>query len=261
MSDQELVVERLPGGVALVSFNRPERMNAISWTLLTTFRQTIKDLDADADVRALVLTGRGRAFCAGTDLQQLADDNPSANRDPQEVANDHPWNLVGFGKPTVAAMNGVAVGLGIELATQCDVRIGSTAARAAWAFPLRGLVPDTGAGTYLLPRIVGLSTALQWTMSGRMVGAEELLATRFVDALYEPDALVDQAVELARSMCKGAPLSIRETKRLMYQGLGRDDRTHTLDNTAVLNRMFQTEDHHEGVQSFLEKREPVFKGR
>ena len=258
---EELIVERRPDGVAVVSFNRPERMNAISWTLLTAFHEAIRSLDADNAVRAIVLTGRGRAFCAGTDLQQLADDNQSASRDPSAVSQDGPWDLVRLGKPAVAALNGVAVGLGVELATQCDVRIASKDARAAWAFPLRGLVPDTGAGTYLLPRIVGLSTALKWTMSGRMVAVDELHAAGFVDEIYEPEALLDQAVEIARGLCKGAPLAIRETKRLMYQGLGRDAVAHASENTAALNRMFQTEDHREGVLSFLEKREPNFTGR
>jgi len=258
---EELIVERRPDGIAVVSFNRPERMNAISWSLLTAFRDAMKSLDADGAVRAIVLTGRGRAFCAGTDLQQLADDNQSAERDPGAVNEGGPWDLVRLGKPAVAALNGVAVGLGVELATQCDVRIASMDARAAWAFPLRGLVPDTGAGTYLLPRIVGLSTALKWTMSGRMVSVDELHAAGFVDAIYEPDALLGEALEVARGLCKGAPLAIRETKRLMYQGLGRDANSHAVDNTGVMNRMFQTEDHQEGVLSFLEKREPNFTGR
>jgi 2-(1,2-epoxy-1,2-dihydrophenyl)acetyl-CoA isomerase len=258
---EELLVERRADGVAVVSFNRPERMNAISWSLLAAFRTAMSDLDADKSVRALVLTGRGRAFCAGTDLQQLAEDNQSADRDPAGTGERSPWDLVRVGKPAVAALNGVAVGLGIELATQCDVRVASSDARAAWAFPLRGLVPDTGAGTYLLPRIVGLSTALKWTMSGRMVSVDELQAAGFVDDVLPPETLLDSAIEVARGLSKGAPLAIRETKRLMYEGLGRDQGTHVADNVNVMNRMFQTDDHREGVLSFLEKREPVFTGR
>lgn len=262
MDISEVVVETR-GSVALVILNRPERMNAIGWRMLDRFRELIGELDRDDRVRAVVLTGAGRGFCAGTDLRELAEKNEAAERRPP-VRNEQaaaPWDMTRIGKPTVAAVNGAAVGLGVELATQCDLRIASHAARFSWAFPHRGLIPDTGAGTYLLPRIVGLQTALNWTLSGRMVGVEEVSAAGFVDEVIDDADLRRRAVERAAELSTGAPLAIRETKRLMYQGLGRDAGGHVEDNAATLGRLFQTEDHREGVMAFLEKREPKFVGR
>lgn len=258
----ELIIER-DGPVAVLVFNRPERMNAIGWSLLTKFRDAIKEVDADPDIRAVVLTGEGRAFSAGTDLQELSSDNRSEGGgvEPTPADAPGPWNMTSIGKPTVAAVNGAAVGLGVELATQCDVRVGSTAARCSWAFPLRGLVPDTGAATYILPHIVGLQTALRWSLSGKMVGAEELAEAGFFAEVVSPEELRKRAVEVALEMCAGAPLAIRETKRLTYRAFGRDADDHVQDNRETLNRMFRTEDHKEGVNAFLEKREPRFVGR
>ncbi|HEY8491262.1 MAG TPA: enoyl-CoA hydratase-related protein, partial [Dehalococcoidia bacterium] len=195
--------------------------------------------------------------------KELAEDNQAAGRRPEPEAGDAagPWDLTRIGKPTVAAVNGVAVGLGVELATQCDVRIASPEARFSWAFPHRGLIPDTGAGTYLLPQIVGLQTALAWTLSGRMIGAEEARAAGFVAELVPPEALQDRAVALAEELSRGAPLALRETKRLLYRGLARRAEDHVEDTAETLRRLFQTEDHREGVQAFLERREPRFTGR
>ncbi len=258
---EELLLER-SGPVAVMIFNRPERMNAIGWSLLGRFREAISEVNSDPDVRAVVLTGEGRAFSAGTDLQELASDNRSAGGGVEASDPDAPgpWNMTAIGKPTVAALNGAAVGLGVELATQCDVRIGSTAARCSWAFPLRGLVPDTGAATYILPHIVGLQTTLRWTLSGRMVQADELRELGFLAEVVEPEQLRQRAIEVAAEMSAGAPLAIRETKRLLYRSFGRNADDHVQDNRETLNRMFQTEDHKEGVNAFLEKREPRFTG-
>jgi enoyl-CoA hydratase/carnithine racemase len=172
-----------------------------------------------------------------------------------------PWEISHIGKPVVAAVNGAAVGIGVEFVTQSDVRIASTNGRFGWVFTRRGIIADTGAGTYLLPHIVGLSAALKWTMSGRLVGPEEALAAGFIDEVCEPDQLKARAVEIAASLGEAAPLAVRETKRLIYASLGRPATDHVADTTSTLGALFQTEDHKEGIASFVEKRPAVFKGR
>lgn len=258
----EVLVE-MRGPVALITLNRPEKLNAIGWRMLDRFRGAVRRVEADPGVRAVVLTGAGRGFCAGTDLKELAENNQAAGRRREPAGGDAagPWDLTGIGKPVVAAVNGVAVGLGVELATQCDLRLASPEARFSWAFPHRGLIPDTGAGTYLLPRIVGLQTALAWTLSGRMIDAEEAHAAGFVAGLAAPAELVERAVALAEELSRGAPLALRETKRLIYRGLARPAEDHVRDTSETLQRLFQTEDHREGVRAFLERRQPRFTGR
>lgn len=260
-----ILVERV-GSVGVVTISRPERLNAMSWPMVFEMREAIAELNGDTDVRAIVLTGEGRAFCAGTDmsdLQQMGGERREDRRgfsDYNPGANS-PWEIAHIGKAVIAAVNGAAVGLGVELATQCDLRIASTTARFGWVFTQRGIVPDTGAGTYLLPHIVGLSTALKWTISGRLIPAEEALAGGFVEEICQPEDLMNRSLDLARGLAQSAPLAVRETKRLIYAGFARTAQEHVVDTSATLGRLFQTEDHREGITSFLEKRPAAFRGK
>jgi enoyl-CoA hydratase/carnithine racemase len=248
------------GGVAIVTINRPEKRNAMSYATLGKFHHAITRAGEESAARAVVITGACGAFCAGTDLTDLAAVAPDRGAHAGEPAPGG-WPIQQCPKPVVAAVDGPAVGMGAEFATQCDVRVASTTARFAWNFVHRGLVPDTGAGSWLLPRQIGVTAALRLVLSGEFLSADEALALGYVSAVVEPAAIVDAACAEARRLSSGSPLATRLAKQLMYAGLERGIAEHLARNRQALAACFSSEDHREGVAAFLERREPRFSGR
>lgn len=254
------------GQVGWLLFDRPEKLNAITYDMLRRIEETVAEVRADDGVRVLVVTGNGRAFSAGTDLGELTARPPTQARgsgyaDAYPADVPAPWSFLSLPKPVIAAVNGAAVGLGAEFALQADLQLAGESARFSWAHVHRGLVPDTGAGTWLLPRVVGLARAARLLYSGEMIGAEEAARIGLVEEVVPDAELREHAAALATTIARGAPLALEQTKRLLYQGLGRDARAHIDDNTRTLTGLFATDDHREGVRSFLERREPQFKRR
>lgn len=263
MADFEYAVE---GHTAVMRFNRPEKLNAITYEMLDLMEDAIRRAATDPGVRAVVLTGTGRAFSAGTDLGQLSSQPAPTGRSASQAtrfddAVPAPWSFASISKPTIAAVNGVAVGLGVELTSQCDLRIAGESARFGWVFVHRGLVPDTGAGTWILARIVGLQNAAKLLYSGEIIDAATAKAMGYVLDVVPDAELLDRSLALAASVSKGSPLAIGEVKRLLYKGLTRDPKDHLQDSGATLNRMFASEDFKEGVRAFLERRDPQWTGR
>lgn len=248
-------------GVALVTIDRPEKRNAMTFAVLEEFVGAVERAGADDAARAVVITGAGGAFCAGADLSDLAGTAADRREGRDGEADREPWPIVACPKPVVAAVDGAAVGMGAEFTVQCDLRVASTRARFAWNFVHRGLVPDTGAGSWLLPRQVGLPTALRFLYSGAFVSAEEALAVGYVTAVVDPDRVVDEARRLAAALAQGSPFATRRVKQLVYAGLSRDAPGHLDQHRVVLRECFGSDDHREGVASFLERREPRFTGR
>lgn len=248
-------------GIATITIDRPEKRNAMTFEMLAAFIEAVRRAGEDDDARVVIVTGVPGAFCAGTDLADLAS-VPGETRPVRGDAADHDvwWPLVACPKPTVAAIDGPAVGMGAEFTSQCDVRIASTRARFAWNFVHRGLVPDTGAGTWLLPRILGHATALRLLYSGRFVDADEALALGYVARVVEPDALAEAAREEATAFLQGSPFSQTRIKRLVYEGLAREVGAHMRDHVTALQECFRSDDHREGVAAFLERREARFSG-
>lgn len=254
--------------VATITIDRPEKRNAMTFAALDDFEEAIRTAGADGGVGAVVVTGAGGSFCAGIDLGDLADTlaDPGSGTGGARVSGSGgsrraPWPIVACPKPVIAAIDGPAVGMGAELATQCDVRIASTRARVGWVFVRRGLVSDTGAGTFLLPRIVGPAAAMRLLFSGEVVDAAEALRLGFVTAVVEPDDLLAAAVTEARRYLDVSPFALRRTKELVYGGMARPVDEHLRETARLLQECFRSEDHREGVAAFVERRPPAFTGR
>lgn len=248
-------------GIGTITIDRPEKRNAMTYALLGEFLDLVAAAGSDDDARVLIVTGVPGSFCAGTDLSDLQT-VPGAERGVRGEADegDRWWPLVQVPKPVIAAIDGPAVGMGAEFTSQCDVRIATPNARFAWNFTHRGLVPDTGAGSWLLPRLVGLPTALRLLYSGEFVSADEALGMGYVHQVVEPDELQQAAQALAGTFLAGSPRSNRLIKELAYQGLERDVATHMAAHVDTLIGCFRSEDHAEGVAAFLEGRPPRFTG-
>lgn len=249
--------------VATITIDRPERRNAMTYAMNAEYARLINEASDDDSVHVLVLTGAGGAFCAGTDLSALDARAPGERAGPalEREPGRGWWALADCPKPTICAIDGPAVGMGAEFTSHADIRIASTRARISWIFAQRGLVPDTGAGTWLLPRLVGVPRAMELLYTGRFLGADEAKEIGYVHAVVEPDELTKATRELADAILKGSPFAHRLTKSLVYEGLSRSAAEHIPESGKALQACFDSEDHKEGVRSFLEKREAHFTGR
>jgi 2-(1,2-epoxy-1,2-dihydrophenyl)acetyl-CoA isomerase len=252
-------------GIARLTLNKPDRLNALSWGTWAEIESAIESTNGDDAVKVVVLTGEGRGFSAGTDLQgQGAESEWHARPFPGREAK-YRSRYLGTAtvyhctKPTIAAVNGVAVGAGFSLSMACDIRIASEAARFSAIFVKRAIVADTGC-TWFLPRLVGEERALEMMYTGRMVGAEEALRIGLVSEVVPADQLADRATALAAEIARGPSLAVELNKRLTHEAWRR-----TLEEQIELEEYLQaitnrSDDRQEGMASFLEKREPVFKG-
>lgn len=248
--------------IGTIVIDRPEKKNAMTYAMLAEFTRLVGEAGSDPDISVLVVTGVPGSFCAGTDLSDLST-IPGEQRGLRGAAEetDKWWPLVQCSKPTICVIDGPAIGMGAEFTSQCDLRIATPNARFAWNFVHRGLVPDTGAGTWLLPRIIGLQNALRLTMTGEMVDADEALRIGYVLEVVDPDRAMDRASLLARSIAEGSPHSQKLIKQLTYGGLTASVDEHMERHTRAMSACFRSEDHKEGVAAFLERRPAKFTGR
>jgi enoyl-CoA hydratase len=249
-------------GIGVITIDRPEKRNAMTYAMLGAFIEAVGKAGEDERVRVLIVTGACGAFCAGTDLADLAT-VPGETRGVRGQAHERGvwWPITSCPKPVIGAIDGYAVGMGAEFTSQCDVRIATTRARFAWNFAHRGLVPDTGAGSWLLPRLIGPSRALRLLYSGGFLEAAEAKEFGYVAEVVEPEALMDAAHAEARRYLSSSPFSLRHMKQLVWRGLERDVAEHMEAHVAALQAAFKSEDHKEGVAAFLERRPAQFTGR
>ena len=265
--------------ILTITLNRPDKLNAFNATMMTELIDAFDKADADDNVRAIIVTGAGRGFCAGADLSSGADTfDRDAKRGPVKrnadgkVDYSDPNVRDGGGqvtlrifkclKPVIGAINGPAVGIGVTMQLPMDIRIASVNARFGFVFSQRGIVPEA-ASSWFLPRIVGISQALEWCYSGRVFPAEEELAGRLVSKVVPADELMTTARALARSFIdKTAPVSVALIRQMMWRMLGADDpmEAHKVDSRGIYARG-RSDDVKEGVMSFLEKRPAQFKNK
>ena len=258
-------------GVATITLNRPERMNAFTNVMIGEWAQALEDARLDADVRAVIVTGAGRGFCAGADLRGGSALSDGTRRDaPVSAADLRNWLRDGvhyvpraaalLDKPYIAAVNGPAVGAGMDMASMCDMRIASEQARFAMSYVKVGLVPGDG-GCYYLPRIVGLAKALELIWTGDFLDAQEALRAGYVSKVVPADELLPTARELARRIAKGPAVAVQLAKRLVYRGYTQEAHEALESAGHAMAIVQSTEDAREGPRAFAEKREPQFRGR
>ncbi|NBC23747.1 MAG: enoyl-CoA hydratase/isomerase family protein [Gammaproteobacteria bacterium] len=255
------ILYEVDDGVATITIDRAEKKNAMTYAMLGNFIEVVRRAGGDPNARVVILTGVPGAFCAGTDLADLAT-IPGGERGLRGEAEDRDrwWPLVECPKPVIAAVDGPAVGMGAEFTSQCDIRVATANARFAWNFAHRGLVPDTGAGSWLLPRLIGPAKAMRLLYTGEFLSAEEALNIGYVDTVVAPEVLQDEVRKLAAAIAKASPFSHARIKKLVYEGLGSDVGGHMQRHTQALAECFKSYDHQEGVAAFLERREAKFTG-
>lgn len=260
MDYQQILYER-DGDILVITLNRPDRMNAFTFRMRDELLDALERADADDDIRSVILTGAGRAFCAGADLS--GGDAAFAGETP-----DEPWRdgggmvtlrMFNLRKPIVAAINGAGVGIGATLSLPADVRIASTRARFGFVFTRRGVVMESCA-SWFLPRLVGVAQALRWSIAGALFPAEEALSGGLVSELCEPDDLLPRAKAICREMTgETSAVSVALVRQMLWRGLGMAHpmEAHRMES-ALFGAMGTAPDAIEGVASFMEKRPARF---
>ncbi len=249
-------------GVLTLTLSRPERLNALNVQMLEELLRVLDEIDSDDGVRAVIVTGAGRAFCAGADLGgggATFDTSRVKSGVPRDGGGRITLRLYECKKPVIAAINGAAVGVGATMTLPMDVRIASEKARFGFVFARRGIVPEA-ASSWFLPRVVGISQAMEWVATGRLFPAEEALAGRLVSRVVPEGELLPAARALAREIADNTSgVSVCLARQLLWKMLGADHpmEAHKIDS-RLIHAMGASPDAYEGVQSFLEKREARF---
>ncbi|ACF03291.1 Enoyl-CoA hydratase/isomerase [Rhodopseudomonas palustris TIE-1] len=249
--------------IATITLNAPERLNTISGPMLNTLAALLTKANEDPDVRCVILTGNGRAFCAGLDLnKERGEEGLSAASSPTtlDLRNTPPTVLQAMGKPVICAVNGGAAGYGMDTALGCDIRIMAESAKLAAAFVKRGVVPESG-GTWFLPRMIGWAKAAELIFTGRTLSARESLEWGLANEVVPNAELMGRARAVAKEIAGNAPLAVQAAKRMMRMGLNETFPDHVHHVYLQLLPLFKSKDMAEGIRAFLEKREPNFQGK
>ena len=266
MPDYTQIRYEVSDSIATVTLARPEKMNAFTGVMMRELLGVFDVIDADDAVRAVIVTGDGKAFCAGADLSSGAktfDDGDWSSTSDDSVRRDGggqvTLRIFACKKPVIAAINGAAVGIGATMTLPMDVRLASSAARIGFVFTRRGIVPEA-CSSWFLPRVVGISRAAEWVYTGRILSADEAASGDLVRTVYAPDELLPAARALAREIADNTSgVSVALSRQMLWRMLGADHpmQAHRVDSRAIQLRG-RSADAHEGVTSFLEKRPAQF---
>jgi len=251
-------------GVMVATLNRPDKKNATSKEMLEALRTALEQANDDETIRCFVLTGAGNAFCSGGDLgrrsKEMGDPTPLERKNQLAHTQRLALAIEQFEKPLIAAVNGPAVGAGMDLSLMCDIRFAAASARFSEGYIKVGLIPGNG-GCWFLPRLVGAARALELLWTGDHVDAQEALRIGLVSRVIADDQLMPETLAFAKRLAEGPPLQQRDIKKLMYQGLRTDLRTSLEAVTTHMAVVQSTADYKEAIQAFKEKRKAVFTGR
>lgn len=256
------VLYQVEGPIAWILLNRPEVKNTFSEEMITLWREFLERARTDEQVRVVVVTGKGEAFCSGGDIRDMAGGKLrlwEMKRFLWEGVHRIALTLEDLDKPVIAAINGAAMGAGLDMAMMCDLRICSERAKLSESYILLGLVPGDG-GAYLLPKLVGLGKALELLLTGDVISPEEALRIGLVNQVVPHDRLMEEAKRLAEKIASRPPLAVRMMKRAVYQAQSSTLRSHLDYISSQLALLSETRDHQEAARAFVEKRRPVFKG-
>jgi enoyl-CoA hydratase/carnithine racemase len=249
--------------IAKLIINRPEAKNAFSPEMIALWREALERAQADQEIRVMVITGRGDTFCSGGDIRDMAEGKLRS------------WDMKNFlwegvhrillaledtDKPVIAAINGTAMGAGLDMAIMCDLRVCSDRARMAESYIMMGIAPGDG-GAYFLPRLVGIARALELLFTGRVISAKEALDIGLVNRVVPHERLMEETMSLAKEIAGKPPLALRMIKRAVYQAQRSDLRSHLDYISSQLGLLSETKDHQEAARAFLEKRKPHFRGK
>ena len=247
--------------VGKITLNRPEKYNSIVREMALSFQNTLANCESDDSIRCILITGAGKAFCAGQDLKEAIDpQGPEIEQIVREHYNPIIKRIREIEKPVIAAVNGVAAGAGANLALACDIVTATQSAKFIQAFSKIGLIPDSG-GTYFLPRLIGLPKATAFMMTGEPVSSEKAEALGMIYAVYEDAEFESKTLELARSIAAMPTKGLGYTKRLLNQSFNNSLEDQLDLEAATQSLSAHADDHKEGIQAFLEKRTPKFTGK
>lgn len=247
-------------GVAHIRLNRPDKFNSFNREMALAMQEALKNAEADKNVRAIFITGEGKAFCAGQDLSEAINpDGPGIQKIVREHYNPIIRLIRQIEKPIVCGVNGVAAGAGANIALACDVVVAAKSASFIQAFSKIGLIPDS-AGTFFLPRIIGFQRASALMMLGDKVNADEALQMGMLYKVFADEQLQEEALKIAETLAQMPTKGIGLTKRLLNESLSNNLETQLNREEIIQAEAGQTYDYQEGVKAFLEKRKPIFKG-
>ena len=253
----------IKGHIAIITLNRPKAKNAFSPEMISLWREYLEKAKRDDTIRVIIVTGKGDTFCSGGDIKDMAD-GKLKSWDMKRFLWDGVHRIVltleDLDKPVIAAINGAAMGAGMDMAIMCDLRVCSDKAKLAESYIMMGLVPGDG-GAYFLPRLVGTSKGLELLLTGDVISPDEAQRLGIVNRVVPHEILMEETMKLAEKIAVKPPLAVRMMKRAVYQGATSTLRAHLDYISSQLSLLSETQDHVEAAKAFLEKRKPVFMGK